>query len=134
MFGFIHSYYHPEGHAVARILNSYDIKFWDFLNDYCWNISGLEPTIEHFISADYTLGEVLWSWETKEKYEEWLVIAGKHWNSALILGEIYSDTVGVTQTHNDPVLDAAPSAGMLAITLDELMLMYGQTVSSPSTL
>jgi len=126
MYKFLHSYYHPEGHPIARILNSYEIKFWEFLQN-CWNIPGLEPVIEFFRSEDYTTEAITWSWETKEKYDEWITVAGSKWSSALVLGEIYSDSVGVTQTHNLPDYNVEPAADMIATTVEDVMLDYGKS-------
>jgi hypothetical protein len=126
MYKFLHSYHHPEGHPVARILNSYDLESWESLIS-CWSIPGLEPVIEHFRSEDYTRDEITWGWETKEKHDEWLATAGAQWSSAVVLGQVYSDSVGVSQIHNAPGYDVTPSDGMIATTIDELMLVYSES-------
>lgn len=125
MYSFKHDYHHPEGHPVARIVNSYDNEFWESLI-ICWSVPGVEPVIEHFRSEDYTRDEIRWSWETKEKYDEWLATAGDQWSSALVLGKIYSDSVGATQIHNEPGHEVTPSDGMIATTIEDLMLAYAE--------
>ena len=125
MYSFMHRYYHPEGNPVARLVNSYTPESWDSLIK-CWVIPNLEPSIEHFKSSGNNFwDEIVYSWETKEKYDEWLAVSGTDWRTALALGLQIGEIAGVTQIRNEPDYDIGPSDGMIPTTIEDVMLEYG---------
>ena len=129
MYSFMHRYHHPEGNPVARLLNSYTLLQWETLME-CFFVPNLEPKIEHFKSSDNIIwDEIVYSWETKEKYEEWLAVSGTDWQIALTLGLEISELAGVTQVRGEPDYDVGPSDGMIATTIDDLMLAYAESQS-----
>jgi len=123
MYTFKHRYYHSDGHPLARLVLSYENEFVELMRK-CFTIQGLKPKIKIFKNPDYTWNEMLWSWDTKEKYQQWVVVAGADWQPALVIGLQYSDSVGVTQVRGLADCEIMPTDGMIEITMDKAILDY----------
>jgi hypothetical protein len=120
-------YHHPEGYPVPRLAVSYTSDCWDLIRK-CLTVPGLGPIVKHFSNSDHSYNEIIWSCETKEKYQECIEIAGADWQKMLDNELHYMNSIGVTQVCLEPGYNVLPSDDMIATTIEELMVIYNKSI------
>ena len=145
MFGFKHTYHHPEGHPLARLLTYYQtnpvgISLGQRMQ-HCWGLLGSEKFSSIDIIPSMTayekinskeFNEFICGWPSEEEYHVWYnsltqnnVKVGDEWlEIAEVIGPPISDLFGVTQIHLPPMLDVLPSNDMYELSIDQLVLNY----------
>jgi hypothetical protein len=122
-------YHHPEGYPVPRLAVSYTGDCWDLIRK-CLTLLG--PIVKHFSNSDHSYNEIIWSWETKEKYQECIEMAGTDWQKMLDNELQYMNSIGVTQVRFEPGYDVLPSDDMIETPLEELSVIYKAFITQPT--
>lgn len=150
MFGFIHSYHHPDGNPLARLMQYY---YFDPVGlvinnrmDICWghlegaNFSSklIIPDMKVFEKIDdESYNELVWTWDSEEIYNDWFNTTINHTNVKVgdewmelseIIGPPISEILGVTQTHIPPMEGIHPGVGMLEMNFEEILWKYKYTL------
>lgn len=145
MFGFKHTYYHTDGHPLARILTYYINDPVGMVIDkrmqHCWgqlasdkfsSISILPSMTAYAKINNKESNEFIWGWSSEEEYHAWYnsltqnnVKVGEEWlEIAEVIGPPISDSLGVSQVHLPPMENILPSNDMYELSIDELLLDY----------
>ena len=99
MYKILHTYYHPQGDALARHLLTFPLR--KRLDEFCWSVDESTTNIKMFANKDRSYCEVFWIWESKEKYQEWFDNT-PDWEHICEIGLINSKEQGVHQEHIVP--------------------------------
>jgi hypothetical protein len=120
MYKISHTYYHPQGDALARHLLTFPNR--QRLNE-CWYIDGATPVIKMFANKDRSYCEVFWIWKSKEQYQKWLD-STPDWDHICEIGLINSKEQGVHQEHIVPDKEDVlmPTEGLEPVT--QLLLEF----------
>ena len=120
MYKILHTYYHPQGDALARHLATFPNKQ---RLDNCWHIEGATPVINVFTNEDRSYCEVFWIWESKVQYQKWLDCT-PDWDLMCEQGLANCKEQGVHQEHIVPDEEDAltPKAGLNPVT--QLLLEF----------
>lgn len=121
MYKILHTYYHPQGDALARHLITFPNR--QSLDMFCWEANGITPVINFFANEDRSYCEVFWTWESKEQYQTWLKQI-PDWDLMCEKGLANSEEQGVYQEHIVPDEEdvLTPKAGLQPVT--QLLLEF----------
>ena len=122
MYKILHTYFHAQGHALARHMSTYQYR--QSLHE-CWEVQGATPVMEVFTNEDRSYSEIFWIWESQDKYQHWMARTPL-WDFFQLAGYRNCITQNVLQIHCVPEVEDTihPLPGLELIDFFQLMSEY----------